>query len=135
MGHVSAAQRCPQDTLPASSGRYSHNRGRSQDQTPATDRHASRPSPRHGIASDLDASGPRAYNTSRIPTAKEHAMAATFLLLFLFGGVVGTMSGLLGIGGGVALVPGLMWLFGFTQQEAQGTSLAVLIPPIGIFAA
>ncbi|MBI2824317.1 MAG: sulfite exporter TauE/SafE family protein [Planctomycetia bacterium] len=62
-------------------------------------------------------------------------MALTFLLLFLFGGVVGVMSGLLGIGGGIALVPGLMWLFGFSQQEAQGTSLAVLIPPIGIFAA
>ena len=39
------------------------------------------------------------------------------------------------IGGGVALVPGLILLFGFTQQEAQGTSLAVLIPPIGLFAA
>src|SRR5206468_10158505 len=42
---------------------------------------------------------------------------------------------MLGIGGGIILVPGLMLLFGFTQQEAQGTSLAALIPPIGIFAA
>ena len=55
--------------------------------------------------------------------------------LFLFGASVGTVSGLLGIGGGVLLVPGLMLLFGFSQSEAQGTSLAVLIPPIGIFAA
>ena len=58
-----------------------------------------------------------------------------YLLLFLFGCAVGGMSGLLGIGGGIVLVPGLVYLFGLTQQQAQGTSLAVMIPPIGIFAA
>lgn len=58
-----------------------------------------------------------------------------YFLLFLFGCAIGVMSGLMGIGGGIALVPGLMILFHFSQQEAQGTSLAVLIPPIGIFAA
>lgn len=57
------------------------------------------------------------------------------ILLLLFGIAIGILSGLLGIGGGVMLVPGLMLLFGFSQPEAQGTSLAVLIPPIGIFAA
>lgn len=55
--------------------------------------------------------------------------------LLLFGAIIGAISGLLGIGGGVLLIPGLVLLFGFTQTEAQGTSLAVLIPPIGIFAA
>ena len=55
--------------------------------------------------------------------------------LLLFGAAIGAVSGLLGIGGGVLLVPGLVLLFGFSQTEAQGTSLAVLIPPIGIFAA
>jgi uncharacterized membrane protein YfcA len=59
----------------------------------------------------------------------------TYLWLGCFGIGVGVLSGLLGIGGGIALVPGLMLLFGFSQAEAQGTSLAVLIPPIGIFAA
>lgn len=58
-----------------------------------------------------------------------------YALLCLLGMAVGVSSGLLGIGGGVILVPGLMLLFGFTQPEAQGTSLAVMIPPIGIFAA
>ena len=58
-----------------------------------------------------------------------------YFYLLLFGGAVGVAGGLLGLGGGIALVPGLMLLFGFTQQEAQGTSLAVMIPPIGIFAA
>lgn len=60
---------------------------------------------------------------------------ATSIGLLLFGAVVGVASGVLGIGGGIVLVPGLVMLFGFTQPEAQGTSLAVLIPPIGIFAA
>jgi len=55
--------------------------------------------------------------------------------LLLFGVAIGVVSGLLGIGGGILLIPGLMLLFGYSQVEAQGTSLAVMIPPIGIFAA
>jgi uncharacterized protein len=58
-----------------------------------------------------------------------------YVLLLLMGAGVGVVSGMLGIGGGIILVPGLMLLFGFSQQEAQGTSLAAMIPPIGIFAA
>lgn len=58
-----------------------------------------------------------------------------WLGLLLFGVAIGMLSGLLGIGGGVLLVPGLILLFGLSQPEAQGTSLAVLIPPIGLFAA
>jgi uncharacterized membrane protein YfcA len=58
-----------------------------------------------------------------------------WIWMLLFGTAIGICSGLLGIGGGVLLVPGLILLFGFSQPEAQGTSLAVLIPPIGIFAA
>ena len=59
----------------------------------------------------------------------------SWFLLLGFGVLVGMLSGLLGIGGGVVLVPGLILLFGFSQAEAQGTSLAVMIPPIGLFAA
>jgi len=55
--------------------------------------------------------------------------------LLVFGVAIGVVSGLLGIGGGILLIPGLMLLFGYSQAEAQGTSLAVMIPPIGIFAA
>lgn len=58
-----------------------------------------------------------------------------FAELIAFGVGVGVLSGMLGIGGGIVLVPGLMLLFRFSQQEAQGTSLAAMIPPIGIFAA
>lgn len=49
--------------------------------------------------------------------------------------VVGMLSGVLGLGGGIFLVPALIFLFNFTPYQAQGTSLGVLIPPIGIFAA
>lgn len=57
-------------------------------------------------------------------------------LAFLFVGLLsGVFSGLFGIGGGIVLIPLLIYLFGFTQHEAQGTTLAVLIPPIGLFAA
>jgi uncharacterized membrane protein YfcA len=55
-----------------------------------------------------------------------------FLIL---GAVAGTFSGLIGIGGGVIIVPALVFLFGFTQHMAQGTTLALLVPPIGIVAA
>ena len=58
-----------------------------------------------------------------------------YMSLLLLGVAVGTASGLLGIGGGVMLVPGLMLILGFSQPEAQGTSLAAMIPPIGFFAA
>jgi uncharacterized membrane protein YfcA len=49
--------------------------------------------------------------------------------------IVGVLSGVLGLGGGIFLVPALIFLFHFSPHQAQGTSLAVLIPPIGLFAA
>jgi uncharacterized membrane protein YfcA len=57
------------------------------------------------------------------------------LLYLLIGLVAGTISGLIGIGGGVIIVPALVYLLGFTQHQAQGTTLALLVPPIGILAA
>jgi len=53
----------------------------------------------------------------------------------LLGFVAGALSGLIGIGGGVIIVPALVFLFGFSQHQAQGTTLALLIPPVGILAA
>jgi len=58
-----------------------------------------------------------------------------WLLFILLGLAAGTMSGLVGIGGGVIIVPALVMLFGFSQKLAQGTTLALLVPPIGILAA
>jgi uncharacterized membrane protein YfcA len=55
--------------------------------------------------------------------------------LVLLGMVAGYFSGLVGIGGGVIIVPALVLLFGFNQHNAQGTTLALLVPPIGILGA
>ncbi len=57
---------------------------------------------------------------------------AGFLLLGL---VAGILSGLLGIGGGIILVPALAFIFGLSQHQAQGTTLALMVPPIGLLAA
>jgi uncharacterized membrane protein YfcA len=57
------------------------------------------------------------------------------LLYLAIGASIGTISGALGIGGGVILIPALMWLCGFDYAKATGTSLAVLVPPIGLLAA
>lgn len=57
------------------------------------------------------------------------------LLFIVLGIVAGTLSGLIGIGGGIIIVPALLFLFGFSQHQAQGTTLALLVPPIGILAA
>jgi len=57
------------------------------------------------------------------------------LLFLLLGLVAGVLSGLVGIGGGTIIIPALVFLFGFTQHKAQGTTLALLVPPIGILAA
>lgn len=54
--------------------------------------------------------------------------------LILLGIAAGYFSGLVGIGGGIIIVPALVLLFGFTQYAAQGTTLALLVPPIGILA-
>ena len=60
----------------------------------------------------------------------------TIILLYvLLGLMAGALSGLIGIGGGVIIVPALVFLFGLSQHQAQGTTLALLIPPIGILAA
>lgn len=57
------------------------------------------------------------------------------LLYIILGLLAGILSGLIGIGGGVIIVPSLIFLFGFSQQEAQGTTLGLLVPPIGVLAA
>ena len=57
------------------------------------------------------------------------------ILYILLGIIAGGLSGLIGIGGGVIIVPVLVFLFDMSQQSAQGTTLALLVPPIGILAA
>ncbi|HWI92271.1 MAG TPA: sulfite exporter TauE/SafE family protein [Flavisolibacter sp.] len=56
------------------------------------------------------------------------------LLLVLIGLAAGILSGLVGVGGGIIIVPALVFFLGFTQQQAQGTSLGLLLLPVGILA-
>ena len=60
---------------------------------------------------------------------------AVIIGLLILGLLAGYFSGLVGIGGGIIIVPALVMIFGFTQHQAQGTTLALMIPPIGILAA
>ena len=53
------------------------------------------------------------------------------ILFVILGLAAGTFSGVVGLGGGVIIVPALVFLFGLTQQQAQGTTLALMVPPIG----
>ena len=55
-------------------------------------------------------------------------------IILLIGLVVGLVSGVVGIGGGILFVPALVWLLHMDQHKAQGTSLGALLLPVGILA-
>ena len=61
-------------------------------------------------------------------------MPLSFLGFLLVGAFAGAVSGMFGIGGGVFVIPAMVYLFGFSQKMATGTSLGMLLPPIGILA-
>lgn len=58
----------------------------------------------------------------------------TILLLILIGVLAGTLGGMIGLGGGIILIPALIFILKMDQLSAQGTSIAVMLPPIGLFA-
>ncbi|MDB5198227.1 MAG: permease [Chitinophagaceae bacterium] len=58
----------------------------------------------------------------------------TILILLIVGIAAGILSGLVGIGGGLIIVPALIFFLGFSQKMAQGTSLGILLLPIGVLA-
>jgi len=59
---------------------------------------------------------------------------STLLIIIVIGVITGVAAGMLGIGGAIIMIPALVFFLGFNQQMAQGTSLAVMLPPIGIIA-
>lgn len=61
-------------------------------------------------------------------------MSLSFLGFLVIGAVTGAVSGMFGIGGGVFVIPAMVYLYGFDQKLATGTSLGMLLPPIGIAA-
>ncbi len=58
----------------------------------------------------------------------------TILLLVIIGLLAGMLSGLVGIGGGIIIVPFLVYFLGFSQKDAQGTSLFIILLPVGLLA-
>jgi uncharacterized membrane protein YfcA len=60
---------------------------------------------------------------------------STILILIVIGVAAGILSGVVGVGGGIVMVPALIYFMAMSQHEAQGTSLAVMLPPIGLLAA
>ena len=62
-------------------------------------------------------------------------MSKKTIFIGLGGLAAGILGGFAGVGGGIIIIPGLIFALGMTQFEAQGTSLAMMIPPVGIMAA
>ena len=58
----------------------------------------------------------------------------TVVLLIIVGLAAGVLSGMVGVGGGIIVVPALVIFLGFSQHQAQGTSLGLLLLPVGILA-
>ena len=56
-------------------------------------------------------------------------------LFLLLGLITGIFSGLIGIGGAIIIIPSLVLVFSMSQHMAQGTTLALMVPPIGLLAA
>lgn len=66
---------------------------------------------------------------------KNDMSVSMLIILLAIGIVTGVVAGMFGIGGAIIMVPALVFILGFSQHMAQGTSLAVMLPPIGIIAA
>jgi len=61
--------------------------------------------------------------------------SSTLIILILIGLFAGAFSGMIGLGGGLVIIPAVIYLLGMNQYMAQGTSLAIMLPPIGLMAA
>jgi uncharacterized membrane protein YfcA len=62
-------------------------------------------------------------------------MSVTHLIILIFVGILsGLLAGVFGVGGAIIVIPALVFILGFSQHDAQGTSLAFMLPPVGILA-
>ena len=59
----------------------------------------------------------------------------TIIILVLIGLMAGVFGGMFGVGGAIVMIPALVYFLGVDQHTAQGTSVAIMLPPIGLFAA
>jgi uncharacterized membrane protein YfcA len=60
---------------------------------------------------------------------------STLLILIAIGLVAGFLGGMIGLGGAIILIPAMVLLLAMDQRMAQGTTIAIMLPPIGLFAA
>jgi uncharacterized membrane protein YfcA len=60
---------------------------------------------------------------------------AHLIILIIIGLLSGMLAGVFGVGGAIIVIPALVFILGLSQHEAQGTSLAFMLPPVGILAA
>jgi uncharacterized membrane protein YfcA len=67
-------------------------------------------------------------------TKRKNMDTQTILIVVLIGIAAGMLSGLVGIGGGLIIVPALVYFLSMSQHTAQGTSLGLILLPVGIFA-
>ena len=70
----------------------------------------------------------------RIQNKPQQMTLEIIITLIIIGLAAGMLSGLVGVGGGIIVVPALVFFLGFTQHQAQGTSLGLLLLPVGILA-
>ena len=68
------------------------------------------------------------------PLQKNTMTTELVIIILLIGLFAGILSGLVGVGGGLIIVPALIFFLGFNQHQAQGTSLGLLLLPVGILA-
>ena len=68
------------------------------------------------------------------PLQRNTMTAELIIIILLIGLFAGILSGLVGVGGGLIIVPALIFFLGFNQHQAQGTSLGLLLLPVGILA-
>lgn len=68
------------------------------------------------------------------PSSHRTMDTQVILFLLLIGLASGMLSGMIGVGGGIIIIPALIYLLGFSQKMAQGTSLGILLLPVGILA-
>jgi uncharacterized protein len=66
------------------------------------------------------------------PLNKPHMTIETIIIIILTGLAAGILGGMVGIGGGIIIVPALVYFLAFSQHQAQGTSLALMLFPVGI---
>ncbi|MFA8449114.1 MAG: TSUP family transporter [Bacteroidales bacterium] len=60
---------------------------------------------------------------------------STLIILLIIGIIAGAFSGLVGLGGALIIIPAIVFIFGTEQHIAQGTALAIMLPPVGFLAA